>query len=343
MCFSIEPGIYVPGSFGVRIEDVVAVTDDGGRRLNNTSHDIRKSTDRRPMSDPHQHGHRPGGEHTAVRLDWVATWVTRRMNQMRRTLAALAVSALTLLAIPAAALAHHITSGTLTCSTLTLNGYDADTGATFRFDWNHDAVIQTIHFVGRGTWSEPVPAAALSATTPTTVKITSTPAFDVGDYVFQTSKSCVAPPPPPPTPTPPAPSSGPFPPPTPPTPTPPPVVHHPPRHHCVPLKLADTHASIGPQGLITGTAVLRASARNCIRIRVRIYRGGKATYDHTFNGGVLTLRLNVTNRSVWGINPGCGCTYNPHARIVVTFVGKKCGEVTRTLYYNNQDPYRQVT
>jgi Xaa-Pro aminopeptidase len=40
MCFSIEPGIYLPGRFGVRIEDIVIVTEDGGRRLNNTSHDL---------------------------------------------------------------------------------------------------------------------------------------------------------------------------------------------------------------------------------------------------------------------------------------------------------------
>jgi Xaa-Pro aminopeptidase len=36
MCFSIEPGVYLPGRFGVRIEDIVTVTPDGGRRLNNT-------------------------------------------------------------------------------------------------------------------------------------------------------------------------------------------------------------------------------------------------------------------------------------------------------------------
>lgn len=36
MCFSIEPGIYLPGRFGVRIEDIVTVTSSGGRRLNNT-------------------------------------------------------------------------------------------------------------------------------------------------------------------------------------------------------------------------------------------------------------------------------------------------------------------
>jgi len=41
MCFSIEPGIYLPGRFGVRIEDIVTVTEDGGRRLNTTPHELR--------------------------------------------------------------------------------------------------------------------------------------------------------------------------------------------------------------------------------------------------------------------------------------------------------------
>ncbi|MFI0235254.1 aminopeptidase P family protein [Streptomyces sp. NPDC016845] len=40
MCFSVEPGIYLPGRFGVRIEDIVTVTEDGGRRLNATSRDL---------------------------------------------------------------------------------------------------------------------------------------------------------------------------------------------------------------------------------------------------------------------------------------------------------------
>ena len=38
MCFSVEPGVYLEGRFGVRIEDIVAVTADGARRLNDTDH-----------------------------------------------------------------------------------------------------------------------------------------------------------------------------------------------------------------------------------------------------------------------------------------------------------------
>jgi D-alanyl-D-alanine dipeptidase len=41
MCFSVEPGVYLPGRFGVRIEDIVTVTEDGGRRLNRTPHELR--------------------------------------------------------------------------------------------------------------------------------------------------------------------------------------------------------------------------------------------------------------------------------------------------------------
>ncbi|WP_217242934.1 aminopeptidase P family protein [Streptomyces sp. AC555_RSS877] len=40
MCFSIEPGIYLPGRFGVRIEDIVTCTETGGRRLNSTPHEM---------------------------------------------------------------------------------------------------------------------------------------------------------------------------------------------------------------------------------------------------------------------------------------------------------------
>lgn len=38
MTFSIEPGIYLPGRFGVRIEDIVAVTDTGIDVLNEAPH-----------------------------------------------------------------------------------------------------------------------------------------------------------------------------------------------------------------------------------------------------------------------------------------------------------------
>ncbi len=40
MVFSIEPGIYLKGRFGVRIEDIVTVTADGARRFNLSTHDL---------------------------------------------------------------------------------------------------------------------------------------------------------------------------------------------------------------------------------------------------------------------------------------------------------------
>ncbi|MFD7692753.1 aminopeptidase P family protein [Streptomyces sp. NPDC059805] len=40
MCFSVEPGVYLPGRFGVRIEDIVTVTEDGARRLNDTTREL---------------------------------------------------------------------------------------------------------------------------------------------------------------------------------------------------------------------------------------------------------------------------------------------------------------
>lgn len=40
MCFSIEPGIYLSGRFGLRLEDIVAVTEDGVEVLNRTPHEI---------------------------------------------------------------------------------------------------------------------------------------------------------------------------------------------------------------------------------------------------------------------------------------------------------------
>lgn len=41
MCFSVEPGIYLPGRFGVRIEDLVVVTKDGYSLLNHAPKELR--------------------------------------------------------------------------------------------------------------------------------------------------------------------------------------------------------------------------------------------------------------------------------------------------------------
>jgi Xaa-Pro aminopeptidase len=40
MAFSVEPGIYLAGRHGARIEDIVVVTDTGAERLNTTSRDL---------------------------------------------------------------------------------------------------------------------------------------------------------------------------------------------------------------------------------------------------------------------------------------------------------------
>jgi Xaa-Pro aminopeptidase len=40
MCFSIEPGIYLPDRFGVRIEDIVTVTEVGVESLNRANRDL---------------------------------------------------------------------------------------------------------------------------------------------------------------------------------------------------------------------------------------------------------------------------------------------------------------
>ena len=40
MAFSIEPGFYVPGRFGARIEDIVVCTKEGARNLNTLSRDL---------------------------------------------------------------------------------------------------------------------------------------------------------------------------------------------------------------------------------------------------------------------------------------------------------------
>jgi Xaa-Pro aminopeptidase len=40
MAFSVEPGIYLPDTYGARIEDIAVCTEDGGERLNLTGRDL---------------------------------------------------------------------------------------------------------------------------------------------------------------------------------------------------------------------------------------------------------------------------------------------------------------
>ncbi|WP_068187848.1 Xaa-Pro peptidase family protein, partial [Mycobacterium sp. UM_CSW] len=40
MAFSVEPGIYFPGRWGARIEDIVVVTEDGALAVNNRPHEL---------------------------------------------------------------------------------------------------------------------------------------------------------------------------------------------------------------------------------------------------------------------------------------------------------------
>ena len=40
MVVTVEPGIYLPGRFGVRIEDMVVVTDSGCENLTHAGKDL---------------------------------------------------------------------------------------------------------------------------------------------------------------------------------------------------------------------------------------------------------------------------------------------------------------
>ena len=40
MVFSVEPGVYLPGQYGIRIEDIVVVTDTGVRTLTGSDHQL---------------------------------------------------------------------------------------------------------------------------------------------------------------------------------------------------------------------------------------------------------------------------------------------------------------
>lgn len=47
MAFSVEPGVYTPGAWGARIEDIVVVTEDGVEPLNNRPHELMLLTQER--------------------------------------------------------------------------------------------------------------------------------------------------------------------------------------------------------------------------------------------------------------------------------------------------------
>ena len=38
--FTIEPGIYMPGRWGMRLEDIVVASEHGPRRLNTVDHNL---------------------------------------------------------------------------------------------------------------------------------------------------------------------------------------------------------------------------------------------------------------------------------------------------------------
>jgi Xaa-Pro aminopeptidase len=40
MTFTIEPGIYIPGEFGIRIEDDIVITPDGAESLTAFKRDL---------------------------------------------------------------------------------------------------------------------------------------------------------------------------------------------------------------------------------------------------------------------------------------------------------------
>jgi hypothetical protein len=220
---------------------------------------------------------------------------------------------------------HHITFAELTCAGGLTFTYDGDAGETFTIDWQGGKLVQHPFFAGFGTYSEAVPAVAKSAAGGTYVTI-SFATVDVNGQNGQaivdlgSDLSCGKPTPPPP-------------------PPPPPPPHHHKHHHprCRVIKVSSLHVSVGPQGLLRGNATLDVSAPSATTITVTIFRGSSVTYTHRFSGSSLKLPMDVTSPKYWGIDTHCGCTYNTHAKIVVT-ASDGCSTASDPVYLNNQDP-----
>ena len=42
MVFSVEPGVYLPGEFGVRLEEIVHIAADGAHRFSDLPRDVHR-------------------------------------------------------------------------------------------------------------------------------------------------------------------------------------------------------------------------------------------------------------------------------------------------------------
>lgn len=114
---------------------------------------------------------------------------------------------------------------------------------------------------------------------------------------------------------------------------------------CPKVDVSKLHVTFSPSSPIThGFVTIHAwgpASYKISKIGLVIYAAGNAQAWQTFSKGPsATFKLNVANANVWGINPGCGCTYGHH-RVIVTFY-LKCGkhfELVR-IYLNN-DPLKK--
>lgn len=239
---------------------------------------------------------------------------------MKRICGATLASAILLLALPAIALAHHVASAELTCSDLTLTYSSFSSSELVTLDWSTGAT-QQLRLEGAGTVTVSPPASVPFGV------LTVTGTWAEGSFTASTSTMCGTAPtahsPSPPVSSSPAPSG-----------SSPRRVNR--RPVCIRLKRPQLHASIGPQGLSHGSAIVRAQAPPSVReIVVRVFGYGHV-WGRNIPGHRLRLRLNVTSTAIWGYNRLVGSTFNPHARVAVTF-RNACSSLAVHLVYRNED------